>query len=263
MPRTFRSRPRTPSQGAADRNADQLARRAGKSLRDGRRGLRKTQQQIADLAGISRTRYAELEVNPGGGVTLASLSRAAMAVGGELRLYIAEHTAADQPRDAVHLRNQELIARTAASGGWRALPEEAIDREARTSRAADMLLQRGHEWCLQEVWDWFADVGAAFRDWDRRLAAVERLAIARMAPPPDPAPADTVPLPRVGGCWVVRATRRNRRLVAEHGHLFRARFPGSSRAWLAALTTQATMPTASALLWASVDGTRLFASRLG
>lgn len=185
-----------------------------------------------------------------------------MAAGGELRVYIAKISAADQPRDAVHLRNQELIARTAAAGGWRVLPEQALDREARTSRAADVLLQRGNEWCLQEVWDWFADVGAAFRDWDRRLDAVERLAISRMAPPVADAGGNAELLPRVGGCWVVRATRRNRRLVDEHRHLFRARFPGSAHAWLAALTTPASMPPIPAILWAAVDGTRFFPSRL-
>ena len=129
-----------------------------------------------------------------------------------------------------------------------------------TSRAADVLLQRGNEWCLQEVWDWFADVGAAFRDWDRRMDAVDRLAIARTPQSPDGARDGA--LPRVGGCWVVRATRRNRRLVSEHAHLFRARFPGSSRHWLSALTGRSPMPSAPAILWASVDGSRLFPSRL-
>lgn len=36
-------------------------------------------------------------------------------------------------------------------------------------------------------------------------------------------------------CWVIRATRRNRELVARYPELFATRFPGSSRAWVAAL----------------------------
>src|SRR5918992_1271426 len=234
MARTYRSKsPRTRRQAAADRHADELARQAGKALRDARRRLGKTQSDVARIAGISRSRYADVEVRADGGVTLAALARAADAAGGQLRLYIAGASTADQPRDAVHLRIQELIARIAQPGGWKPMPEQAFDRDARSSRAADVLLCRGREWALLEVWDWFDDVGASFREWDRRLAAVERFAISRMPPVDDE---DAEPeLPSVGGCWVVRGTRRNRDLVRDHSHLFRARFPGSARAWITAL----------------------------
>src|SRR5918992_2342085 len=163
---------------------------------------------------------------------------------------------ADQLRDAVHLRIQELIARNAQPGGWKPMPEQAFDRDARSSRAADVLLCRGREWALLEVWDWFDDVGASFREWDRRLAAVERFAISRMPPVDDE---DAEPeLPSVGGCWVVRGTRRNRDLVRDHSHLFRARFPGSARAWITALASATTMPSEPALLWVTLDGSRLY-----
>ena len=254
---------RTPRQAAADRHAADLARRVGKALRDARRAGHRLQSEAADIAGISRGRLADLEARADGGATLRVLSRAAMAVGGELHVYVSNTTSADRPRDAVHLRHQELIARTANGGGWKAVPEQAIDQDARTSRAADVLLQRpsrspalGTDWSIIEVWDLFVDVGASFRDWDRRLAAVERLAIARM-PPGDG------PVPRTGGCWVVRATKRNRELLAAHRHLFRARFPGSPRAWLNALSTSAPMPAEPGLLWVRVDGTALYGSRLG
>ena len=102
--------------------------------------------------------------------------------------------------------------------------------------------------------DWFDDVGWSQRDFGRRLLATERYAIARMS-------GDELPV--ASGCWVVRATRRNRLLVAQHANLFRARFPGSGHAWLEALTTpEAAMRREPALLWVSVDGTRLYASRL-
>ena len=107
-----------------------------------------------------------------------------------------------------------------------------------------------------EVIDWFDDVGAPMRAWQRRLDAVERYAIARMS--------GDDPLPLINGCWIVRATRRNRQLVGEHENSFSARFPGSGHAWLAALTHQTSaMPRESALLWVSVNGERLFPSRLG
>lgn len=180
-----------------------------------------------------------------------------MAVNSTFEAYLKETTAADQPRDAVHLRHQELLIRTAVPGGWRALPEEQIDREARTSRWGDVLLHRRlgtvDEYSLFEIFDWFDDVGAHTRDWLRRLDALERYAIARMRD-------DN--LPQTGGCWIVRATVRNRRLIAEHRAFFESRFGGSGHDWLLALSSPLPRPSQPALLWVSVDGKRLFPSRL-
>ena len=161
------------------------------------------------------------------------------------------------PRDAVHLRAQELVIATARPGGWHGLAEAQIDRSSQTSRFADVLLSRPPrqpmEVALIEIIDWFEDVGAPLRQWPRRLEAVEQQAIARMV--------GDQSVPRVSGCWVIRATRRNRELVAQHANLFRASFPDSGRAWLVALTTAAPMPRESALLWVSVSGDRVFAVR--
>jgi transcriptional regulator with XRE-family HTH domain len=231
----------------------------GRMLKDARTSKRLTQQQASDRAGISRSAWSGLEVSGDGRITLATWNRAATAVDSQLEVYLKRTTAATEPRDAAHLRNQELVIRTVRPGGWRALPEAAIDRDARTTRAADVLLSRGEpatEYVIVEVWDWFDDVGGALREFDRRLAALERYAIARMHP--------DQPLPRTSGCWVVRATHRNRQLVADHRHVFRARFPCSGGEWLLALgRPTAPAPDQPALLWVSVNGERLFASRLG
>jgi hypothetical protein len=165
------------------------------------------------------------------------------------------------PRDAVHLRNQELVLRIASGGGWRGVPEQALDADLARSRHGDVVLSRrraaaAQEVCLIEVVDWVADAGESVRDFQRRVAVLDRYAVARMRP------GDAVPIS--GGCWLLRATRRNRGLVNEHRHFFRGRFPGSGRAWLAALTDPAApMPTEPALLWVDVGGTRIFAARLG
>jgi hypothetical protein len=136
------------------------------------------------------------------------------------------------------------------------MPEHPIDREVRSSRAADVLLQRGPEYALVDIWDWFDDVGAAERAWHRRLDAVERYAIARMV-------ADDT-LPSVSGIWVVRATQRNSQLINENRHFFKAAFPGSPDTWLRALSDPATpMPAEAALIWVKVKGDRFFPSRLG
>ena len=57
-----------------------------------------------------------------------------------------------------------------------------------------------------EIFDWFPDLGAPMRAWPSRLDAVERYAIARMS-------GEGEALPRVSGCWIVRATLRNKQLV--------------------------------------------------
>lgn len=236
-------------------------------LKDSRLQPRVTQKHAAGKAGISQSAWSRLELgDPRASVT--TWGRAAVAVGGSLEAYIRRASAAGQPRDAVHLRHQELIIRIATAGGWQALPEEPIDRDARTSRGADVLLRRLYsrpgrantperaEYALVEIWDWFDDVGAPIRAWTSRLAAVDRYAVARMR--------GDESLPRTGGCWVVRATHRNRALVHDHGHFFHARFPGSSQAWLRALSDRtAEMPIEPALVWVSVKGDRLFPARIG
>ena len=169
--------------------------------------------------------------------------RASSAVDTDLRAYLERATGADAPRDAVHLRHQELPARTAASGGWQSQPEAGLGGAG----VADLVAARRDEVALIEVWNWFADVGDAFRSWDRKL---ERLQAGTDG--------------RVSGGWVVRATRNNRQLIAAHRTVFCARFPGSGTSWLTALTDpRGAMPAIPALLWVTVGGERLFAARLG
>lgn len=145
--------------------------------------------------------------------------------------------------------------RTAVSGGWSPSPEVQLDRHAAASRWADVVLRRMLDHALVEVIDLFTDVGAAGRDWQSRLEALERHAIARMT-------GDD--LPSVSGVWLVRATRRNRQLVNDHRLFFRALMPGSGAAWLAALTRpDAPMPRQPALLWVTVNGDRIYPARLG
>jgi hypothetical protein len=207
---------------------------------------------------LSRSLISKMERGHGADVTLIEWTRGARAANSDLRAYLERATATDQPRDAVHLRAQELIVRTAEGGGWRAHPERAIDLDAGRSRAGDVVLTRASELALVEVYDWIDDAGEAFRSWDRRLATVEGRTIA-LAPPG--AVATKI---RASGIWVLRATRTNRRLVTDHRALFRARFPGSGAAWLRALSdpTQP-MPPTPALLWISVRGDRLYPARLG
>jgi hypothetical protein len=91
------------------------------------------------------------------------------------------------------------------------------------------------------------NIGAAVRSSDRKRAEAEALAIA--AGGEDPYTVHT--------CWVVRATEHNRRLIEKYPQLFAARFPGSSRAWVAALTNGRRPPDESGLVWCDVRATRV------
>jgi transcriptional regulator with XRE-family HTH domain len=230
-------------------------------LHDGRARLALTQAEAAARAGLSRGRWSDLETGRDAMATIATYSRAAAAVGGDLAAYIKATTATTEPRDAVHLRHQELILREGGKGGWEGLAEERLDADGQRSRWADVILWRiaadgVHEYALWDVHDWVPDAGAMMRDFQRRLDAVDRYAVAKM-------PSDAT-VPRTGGCLVLRATARNRRLVGEHRHFFAGRLPGSGGQWLHALgRTSAPLPKEPALIWVTVRGDRLYPARLG
>lgn len=63
----------------------------------------------------------------------------------------------------------------------------------------------------------------------------------------------------VGVVWEVRASIRNRALVARYPEVFAAWFPGSSFGWVRALATGTVLPGQPGLAWCDVAGTRLFA----
>lgn len=237
----FTGRRRTRRQVRADERAEQLARYLGRALRDGRLASRSTQRSSADEVGLAQSTWSLLERGSGSNLSLRVWVRATWAVNSDLRAYLERATATTGPRDAVHLRHQELVIRTALAGGWRGRPEAAVAGDGEASPVADILLARGEHVALCEVWDWFADVGESLRSWDRKLA--------RLAAQTGSTPA---------ACWVVRATRQNRRLVSDHSAVFASRFPGSAAAWLSALTDlNREEPAEPALLWVTVRGDRL------
>ena len=248
---------RSTQQVAVDARTAYLAAALGRAVRAARRQAGRTQAHVGNLAGVAQSTVSDAELGRTASLSLATWGRLAAAVGSDLHAYLSQASTTDLPRDHAHLRAQELVLRTAAGGGWTGRPEEMLDVNTTGSRAADVVLRRGGEVALVEVWDWFEDVGAAIRSWDRRLARLEQTATASH-------PMDTGrPVARACGCWVVRATRRNRLLVGEHRAFFRARFGIAGASWLAALRSRATiMPDAPAMLWISVNGDHVFASRL-
>ena len=99
---------------------------------------------------------------------------------------------------------------------------------------------------LNECWNTFGDVGAAARATVRKAAELEEVAVGRWGP-------DAM----VGVVWIVRASARNRALLARYPEIFATRFPGSSRAWARALMDGTEPPPEPGLVWCNVAATRL------
>ena len=241
---------------AGGRRATVVAARLGTALRDARLASGLRQIDLAKAAGISQARVSELERGLGASASLETWARAGAAVGEQLVGFLELAPGATPPRDIEHLRRQAALIDLARPGGWQALPELALDAGAPRSRSADVALVRWdrREAILAEIWNWFDDVGASLRSLDgKREALVVRLLR------DEPHGREW----RVRCLFVVRRTRRNERLVADLRPLFRARFPGSSRDWLHALSGGGSvLPGEDGLLWSN-RALAMEASRLG
>lgn len=142
---------------------------------------------------------------------------------------------------------------------------ELPTRPANPSHSTDVGLRddRGRWLLLVECWNTIGDVGAAVRSTNRKRVEAEGLAaVIGGARPTRPGDEPGEPY-RVATVWVVRATRRNRDLVARYPELFASRFTGSSRAWVRALTTGSVPPSDLGLVWCDVPCARLYAWRRG
>jgi transcriptional regulator with XRE-family HTH domain len=210
-----------------------------------------TQQQVGDLVSVARSTVSAAENGRGAGLTLDTWQRLGLAVGRPLRVDL-QRDPLEEPADAGHLAVQELILRLGRAAGYRTtfeLPTKADDPR----RSADVGLRddRRRRLVLVEAWNTFGHVGAAVRSSNRKVAEAAGLAAIFWGEGQH----------EIAACWVVRATRRNRELVARYPELFASRFPGSSLGWVRALTSGSKPPAEPGLVWCDVAPTRLFAWR--
>lgn len=235
---------------ARRRNLDQLAALGG-SVKDSRGRRRWTQDELGERAGVSRGSVSRIERGLGGGQSLDTWQRVALAAGTPLIVKLQRDPLEDTA-DAGHLAMQELVLRVGRRAGFARTFELAM-RPSEPWRSTDVGLRndRRRILLLCECWNTFGDIGAAARSSARKLADAEELAVL----------AGGVQPYRVASCWVVRDTRRNREVVRRYPEVFAARFPGSSRGWVEALTNGAEPPREQGLVWCDVDATRLFAWR--
>lgn len=217
------------------------------SLRE-RRGW--TRIKLARRAGLGRMVVSRLErgvANP----DLEALHRVAAALDRPLVVDFGGRDPHEPTSDAGHLGIQELMLRLGRTIGATGSFELAT-RPVEPWRSVDVGLafERERRLIHIECWNTIGDVGAAARSSARKQAELADLAIARWGAEAS-----------VALVWVVRATARNRALVARYPEVFAARFPGSSRRWVEALTTGVHPPERPGLVWCDVGATRIHAWR--
>lgn len=234
--------------------ASQAAAKAGSEVKVARTRRRIKQKNLAAQVGITQGRLAQIEAGKGAGAP----PEVWFALAEALRRYLRFEFARDpltELADAGHLQIQELVLRVALAGGggWEGAAE-ARSRNYGSDQSVDVRLfdRIGRRLVIGECWNIFGDLGASWRSSDRKLrdAQQEAVAIAGDGPPL-----------QVGLVWIVRDSRANRELVAKYAHIFDARFPGSSAAWVKALTEGGPLPTEPGLIWCDTNATRLFAHR--
>jgi transcriptional regulator with XRE-family HTH domain len=234
-----------------DREADEIVRRLGATIRSARirRGL--SQSKLGRLVGISQSEVSRIELGHGRGVRLETWLALADQLGLRARFEFARDWQ-EPPMDAGHLAIQELLLRLARATGCLATFELPI-RPGEPFRSIDVFVRDDarRRLLVEEAWNTFGDIGAGARSFDRKMAAANDLAVAIGGDRPY----------LVAGVWVVRATRRNRDLVARYPEVFARRFPGSSTQWVRTLTHGSPPPAQPGLVWCDLRATRVHAWR--
>ena len=234
----------------AERRWRERRARLAQHIRTMRKRRRWTQQELADRAGVHRLVVTRLERGEGR-FDLEVLERLAISLGVPLAVAFGRDPREEEVADAGHLAMQELVLGRTRDAGWVGRFELAT-RQGEPWRSIDVGLGRdeSREAVVAECWNTFGDLGAASRSSTRKQAEMQAMATARWG---EEACAGLV--------WIVRDTDRNHRLVARYPEVFASRFPGSSRAWINALTHGGPMPREPGLVWCDVGRGRLHAWR--
>jgi hypothetical protein len=193
-----------------------------------------------------------LERGDGASLSLEAWQQVALVLQLHLELTLGRDPL-EEPADAGHLGIQELILRLGRHIGVKRAFELAT-RHANPRLSTDVgLTDDVNRRLIQvECVNVFGNVNSSIRSSDRKRAEAEELAVAIGNGRPY----------SVHQVWVVRATRRNRQLLARYPELFATRFPGSSLAWVDALTKAMKPPDAPGLVWCDVAATRIFEWRV-
>lgn len=241
---------RTARQLAGDQEAERIALACGAELRASRRRRRLTQAQLAERVGCGHAWVGRLEQGRGADAPVRTWIRLGIALGRPVAISFSRDLA-EAPVDAGHLSAQEIVLRLARARGASGLFELAT-RPSDPARSADVGIRddRQRTLILVEIWNRVDDVRRAARASDRKAAEAADLAAFR-----DPAY-------RVAQCWLFVDNAANRGLVRRYPEVIRARCPGSSVRWVAALVDGAPAPDASGVCWIDTRSGRISPMRL-
>lgn len=222
--------------------------REGAKVRRARKRRRWTQTELGRRAALAQSTISDLERGKGGSLSVETWQQVAAALALPFDISLGKD-ALDEPADAGHLAIEELVLRVARPAGY-VRRFEVPTRPLDPTRSTDVGLRDDtrRRYVQVECWNTFGNINAAVRSSDRKRIEAEASAIAVGYGRPY----------TVHQVWVVRATRRNRALVGRYHEIFATRFPGSSKAWVAALTNGAWPPDAPGLVWCDVAATRIF-----
>ncbi len=212
---------------------------------------RLTQAELGLNVGISQSEVSRIELGLGRAVPLTTCISLALELGLRPRFDLARDWQ-EAPADAGHLTIQELLLRLARATGCPRTFELAI-RPNDPAHSIDVFVRDDlrRRLLVEEAWNSFGDIGAGARSFDRKMAAARDLAVAIGGDRPYD----------VAGVWVVRATRRNRELIARYPEVFATRFPGSSAQWVRTLKTGDPPPSEPGLVWTDIGATDIHAWR--
>jgi transcriptional regulator with XRE-family HTH domain len=227
------------------RNREQRARIGGeiRVMRE-RRGWTRT--ELARRAGIGRMVQSRVE-RGSTNLDLDVLQRIGVAMDRPLVVTFGRDIL-EAPVDAGHLAIQELVLRLGKVVGYSGAFELAT-QASEPWRSIDVGLANNaaHRMVLAECWNTFGDIGAAARSTNRKRSELEDLAVARWGAEAE-----------ISVVWIIRASARNRALLQRYPEVFATRFPGSSRAWIEALTLGSPPPREPGIVWCDVGATRIF-----
>jgi transcriptional regulator with XRE-family HTH domain len=225
---------RPPAIVTGAREARAIAANLGRDTKATRRKRHLTQAELGALVDLRQSQVSFLERGHGARTSVETW----IAIGIALRRPIAIGFGRDVVaplNDAGHLEAQELVARVATEGGWRVRFEAVDDPRAPTANT-DLHLTHAADVVLVEIWNRLDDLGAAARSSDRKLAVASG---------------------RARSLWLLTDTAANRAIVGRYPTILRARFPGSSAAWVRALTIGTPPPVAAGIAWIDVRTGRL------
>jgi transcriptional regulator with XRE-family HTH domain len=151
---------RTDAQVQGAREAARIAATLGGHLKRTRVRRRLKQRALGGRVGLSQGRISDLERGDGASAALDTWLALGLALDRPLAVSFSRDIETDEPRDAGHLRAQELVLGLARRLGRRA-DLELPTRPADPSRAIDVVVRDDLARCLVlvEIWNRLDDLG--------------------------------------------------------------------------------------------------------